>query len=297
MHDNRHIPVMLPEVLHWLAPQPGDTVVDGTIGLAGHARALAEIIGSNGRLIGIDRDPDALAIAKKTLADAPCRVHLAQGEAGDMVAILKALKIPAANRILLDLGVSSIQLDRPERGFSFQKDGPLDMRMDPSRGMSAEEWLADADEEEIARTLRELGEEPRARRIAKKIAAAKRQAPITTTGSLASIVMETVPGRGRVHPATRTFQAIRMRVNDELGCLERALAAARKSLAAGGRMAVLTFHSLEDRAVKRTFAAWVAEGDFVLPMKKAIPCGSAEGRENRRARSAKLRVIERVGLR
>jgi len=286
-----HEPVMVGEVMAWLAPAPGGRVVDGTVGLGGHAERLAGAVGPGGALLAIDRDPEALALARRRLAGAPCRVRFARGRFERMASWLERLGWGGADAVLLDLGVSSLQLDRPERGFSFRRDGPLDMRMDPTRGPTAADLVRDWSEEALADAFRRLGDERRPRRLARIVAEARRGRPITTTARLAELLSAGRPAGGRVHPATRAFQALRMAVNDELGALERGLAAAAEALRGGGRLAVLAFHSGEDRLVKRAFLAWEAEARGQRLHRKAIRPGRAECLANRRARSAVLRVF------
>lgn len=296
MSDNavhRHIPVMPVETLALLAPAPGWTVVDGTVGLGGHAGLFAEAIGSEGRMIAFDRDPEALALARLALADAPCRKDFVNAPFEEMGDRVKELGIERVDGVFLDLGVSSLQLDKPERGFSFMRDGPLDMRMSQGSGRSASDIVNSWPEADLDNLFRRLGEERFSRRLAKSIVAARAAGPIETTGELAKLAESVVPYRGKTHPATRMFQALRMEVNDELGTLSRGLAAAGRLLRPGGRLAVLTFHSLEDRLVKRTFLRWRDLGVATLVNARAVSCTRAEAKENRRARSAKLRAIEK----
>ena len=303
---------MLDEVVEGVAPRPGGRYVDCTFGRGGHTRAVLDRIGSDGRVLAMDRDPQAVAAARDLARSDPrlSVVHARFNAVGEVVgAAGLAGRIDA---VLMDLGVSSPQLGQPERGFSFLSDGPLDMRMDPGAGMSAAEWLARASEREIERVLRDLGEERAARRIARAVVAERtRGASVATTGRLAAIVASAVRRRGprpRVHPATRTFQAIRMHVNDELDELERGLAATPEVLAPGGRLVVLSFHSIEDRIVKRFM-----RGDGVVaalprglpvahtsrpagamtPLMRARRPRADEVAANPRARSAVLRVAER----
>lgn len=289
-----HVPVMPGEVLRLLDPQPGDTAVDGTVGLGGHARMVGEAIGKAGRLICFDRDPEALSRASEYLQSLECALDFINAPYESMRKEIPALGLEKVERIFMDLGVSSLQLDKPERGFSFMRDGPLDMRMDQSRGISAADIVNSWSAECLRDLFKTLGEERFSGRIAKRIVEARAAGPIVTTGELAKIAEDAVPFRGRIHPATRVFQALRMEVNDELGTLSRGLAAAGKLLRPRGRLAVLTFHSLEDRLVKRTFLRWRELGAVVLVTAKAVGCGREEAVTNRRARSAKLRVVERV---
>ncbi len=293
----QHIPVMPDEVLAWLAPQAGETVLDGTVGMGGHAELLLKAVGPQGRLIGLDRDSEVLQEAGRALAWAADRVTLLHANYSEAPAVLSRLGVPAVDRTLLDLGVSSWQIDRPERGFSHSRDGPLDMRMDPGQPLTAAELIANSSEQELVGVFRAYGEERNARRIARSIVEARANETIKTTGRLAELVRRSVRGRSRLHPATRVFQALRIAVNDELGDLERGLEGARGILTPGGRLVVVTFHSLEDRIVKRTFRAWAASGDFWLVRKKVVKPGRQECERNPRSRSAKLRVIERLPAR
>jgi 16S rRNA (cytosine1402-N4)-methyltransferase len=292
-----HRPVLLREVLASLELSEGLVVVDGTVGAGGHARAIVQAIGSGGVLVGLDRDSEILAAARALLAAdvgggrAGARVSLHHLPFSRMHEALAAAGQPRCDRVLLDLGVSSLQLDRPERGFSFMADGPLDMRMDGSQPTSAADWLATVGETELADTIFQLGEERHSRRIARHLVAVRGRPPNVRTGQLASLVVEALPGaarHGRIHPATRTFQAIRIRINDELGELERGLQAARDCLRPGGRLCVISFHSLEDRIVKHFLRA-----HFEVVTKKPIEASGDELRDNPRARSAKLRCAIR----
>jgi 16S rRNA (cytosine1402-N4)-methyltransferase len=286
-----HLPVMPDLTLRHLSPERGHAVVDGTVGLGGHSSLFAEAVGAEGRLVCFDRDTEALERARERLSGAPCRVDFVHAAFERMEEGLRGLGLAAVDRVFLDLGVSSLQLDKPERGFSFMRDGPLDMRMDQTRGESAADIVNAWPEEELAQLFKTLGEERFSGRIAKRIAERRREGSITTTGALSALIAEAVPFRGKINPATRVFQALRMRVNDELGTLSRGLAAAGKVLAPGGRLGVLTFHSLEDRLVKKTFARWEELGLAEPVTRKAVSCGREEAVSNRRARSAKLRVV------
>ncbi len=308
-----HIPVLLEETVAALAPRLGCVYVDGTLGQAGHASAVMRLAGPTGTLLGIDRDGEALARARANLArDAvPGRHVLAQGGHGDLADIAAANGIEAADAILLDLGVSSDQLDTPGRGFSFRADGPLDMRMRNDAGETAADLLARLGVDEMARLFRELGEERQALRVAKAIDRARREAPITGTLQLAEIVARAVGGAhtpGR-HPATRVFQALRMAVNDELGELRRAIAGGLSLLRPGGRLAIITFESLSDRVVKESFRAHCGREESLqqggsawrgeLPrtewiLRKAVTARPEETARNPRARSAKLRAVRKA---
>ena len=289
-----HVSVMVGEVMENLQPRPGDIAVDGTTGLGGHARVVASTLGPMGRMVCFDRDAEALRAASANLAGLECRLDYVNRPFEAISDELARLGIKGVDRILLDLGVSSLQLDKAERGFSFMRDGPLDMRMDQAHGDNASTLVNRLSVEELSDIFSKFGEERFSLRIAKRIVEKRGEKPITTTGELSLIVSSAVPGRGRTHPATRVFQALRMAVNDELGTLSRGLAGAGRMLNPGGRLAVLTFHSLEDRLVKRVFIRWKELGVAKLVNAKAISCSRDEARTNRRARSAKLRVVERL---
>ena len=289
-----HVPVMTDEVVAALHPEGGGTFVDCTVGVGGHARAL--LAGGATRLIGIDRDPAALAVAGDALAEWGGRVELVHGDYRDAPRFLDARGIETIGGAVADLGVSSLQLDGAGRGFSFQRDEALDMRMDTSQGLTAADLISDVAERDLADVIYRFGEERRSRAVARAIVAARREAPIRTTAQLASIVRRVVGRSGRIDPATRTFQAIRIWVNGELEGLDLFLRAVCARLRTGARFAVVTFHSLEDRPVKHTFRALAAEGEaFRLLTKKSRVPGEDETRSNPRARSARLRAIERVG--
>lgn len=305
--DFHHISVLPEETVSRLGVRPDGIYVDGTVGGAGHASMIAAQLTDGGRLIALDRDPDAIAVANKRLADYPATV--VNANFSEMRQVLDDLNIPQVDGILLDLGVSSHQLDTQERGFSYHMDAPLDMRMSQS-GVSAGDIVNTASEAELARILFEYGEEKYARSIAQRIVAAREAAPIMTTLQLAELIKAGVPARVRreKNPCKKSFQAIRIAVNGELDHLAAGLEAAFYSLKPGGRLAVITFHSLEDRLVKQKFAAWcqgctcpkefpvcicgkTPEGRLVN--RKPIEAGQAELDRNNRSRSAKLRVIER----
>ncbi len=291
-----HVPVMLDEVLEALAPGRGGIFVDATVGLGGHAAAVLR--GGATRLIGIDRDGEALAVARERLAEFEGRVALLHGDYRQLERLLDDAGAGRVDGILVDLGLSSFQLEAAGRGFSFQRDEPLDMRMDRTAGPTAADLLAALDERELADLVFTYGEERYSRRIARGIVAARAQAPIETTGRLAEIVRRAVPRKGysRIDPATRTFQALRIAVNDELEGLDRFVETACGRLAAGGRLATIAFHSLEDRVVKHTMRRLAGEegGQVRLVWRKARKPGEAEVDANPRARSAKLRAVERV---
>jgi 16S rRNA (cytosine1402-N4)-methyltransferase len=289
-----HVPVLLDEVIDFLKPKEKEHFIDGTVGQGGHAEAILERTSPSGRLLGIDRDPGNLSVAENRLARfAPRAVFVHDTYAH---AVQQALDhgFEQVNGILLDLGFSSAHIEDPKRGFSFMADGPLDMRYDPIQSFTADIIVNQYSEEELARLFRTLGEESRARQIAKAIVDARRKEKITSTLALAQLVASAVGGRrGKIHPATKVFQALRIAVNDELGQLERALPELIKLLAPGGRLAVITFHSLEDRVVKQFFAAH--DGKTLKNLtKKVVKPGAEEIRRNPRARSAKLRVAERI---
>jgi 16S rRNA (cytosine1402-N4)-methyltransferase len=290
-----HEPVLVEETVALLQPSRGGLFVDCTVGAGGHARSLLE--GGAARLLGLDRDREALDVAAETLRPWGERVELVHTDYRELDRVLDARGLTGIDGALADLGVSSMQLDEAGRGFSFRRDEPLDMRMDRSAGPTAAERLAEAGERDLANTIFEYGEERYARRIARAIVAARQTAPVATTGRLAQIVRSAVPRRGyqRIDPATRTFQALRIWVTRELDGLDGFLAQAAARLLAGARLAVITFHSLEDRIVKHAFRALAAGGAAlrVLTRKPVVP-GDAELARNARARSAKLRVIERL---
>jgi len=301
--------VLLHETVELLAPRPGGRYVDCTVGAGGHARAILEASGPDGRLLGLDADASALTLARERLTPFGGRVELVHANFRDVAAVARSRGFDGADGVLLDLGVSSMQLDTAERGFSFRADAPLDMRLDPSGGTTAAELIASLDERALADLIHRYGEEPRARAVARAIVAARRRGPIETTGQLAAVVSRVVP-RGRLHGATRTFQALRIAVNDELGALRQALLGAHDLLSDGGRLAVISFHSLEDRIVKQYVAAQArpcacpprtpvcvcGRQPRLAPItRKPVTPGPEELRTNPRARSAKLRVAARLG--
>jgi len=290
-----HEPVMTAETIALLDPSRGGLFVDCTVGLGGHARVLLEAGAS--KLLGLDRDPEALKIARERLEGFGDRVELVHADYRELGRVLDDRGVPGVDGALADLGVSSMQLDGEGRGFSFRRDEPLDMRMDQSQGPTAADLLDQVGEEELANLIFEFGEERYSRRIARAIVEARRHGSITTTGQLAQIVRRAVPRRGyqRIDPATRTFQAIRIWVNRELDQLEAFVVEACSRLLAGARFAVITFHSLEDRIVKHAFRA-LAQGRMALKIltKRPIVPGDTELDRNPRARSAKLRAVERL---
>ncbi len=291
MRNPVHRPVLLDEVVEGLDLRDGLVVVDGTVGAAGHAREIARAIAPTGVLIGIDRDEEILEHARKELAGSGVKTLLFHRTFAEIEECLTEAGATAADRVLLDLGASSLQLDSTDRGFSFMRDAPLDLRMDRSRGKTAAELLRRAPESELVRILRDLGEEPAARKIASAIVARRESEPITRTGDLAEVVARAVPPfrrRARIHPATLSFMALRMAVNDELPLLEAGLGEAVRRLRTGGRLAVISFHSLEDRRVK-TFMK-----QHMDPItRKPVTASETEVRANPRSRSAKLRIAVR----
>ena len=305
-----HVPVLADEVVKLLEPAPSDIVVDCTAGGGGHALFLADRLDSTGALVAIDQDPAALVATRQKLQNALPKVVVVQSNMRRLAALLDSVGVDRVNRILLDLGVSSHQFDDPGRGFSFRFDAPLDMRMNPAEGQSARELLANSSERELTRIIREYGEEPWAARIAKLIKNAR--IPIDTTGALSEIVKSAIPKRvwpRDINPATKTFQALRIAVNDELGALREALEQGIERLAVGGRIAVISYHSLEDRIVKQTFLRYSgrcqcppqlpecrcgAVKQVEIVTRKPIGPDAAEIATNPRARSAKLRVAQRV---
>jgi len=290
-----HVPVMTAEALEFLQPGHGGVFLDCTVGLGGHSRAMLEAGAS--RVIGIDRDLDALAQARATLAPWAGKADLVHSDYRAIDAVLDGLNVALVDGALADLGVSSMQFDEPGRGFSFQRDEPLDMRMDRSGGETAADLVAHSTERELADAIFQYGEERFSRRIARAIVAARAEQPIATTGRLAAIVRRAIPRRGpaRIDPATRTFQALRIWVNRELDGLDRFIETAARRLRAGARLVVIAFHSLEDRIVKHTLRALQQRDALVevLTRKPVVP-GDQEVERNPRSRSAKLRAAERV---
>lgn len=299
-----HRAVMMEEVLRFLAPQPGGFYCDATLGAGGHTEQILQRSAPGGRVYGIDRDPSALQIASERLAPFGDRFIPLHGRFGDVATLLAARGVPPLSGLLADLGVSSMQLDRPERGFSFQSKGPIDMRMDPGSGETALELIARISEESLAAILREYGEERHARRIARVLQSACASGELHDTHALAEVVARAVPSREpHKHPATRTFQALRIAVNDELRQLHQLLSAAPRLLAPGGRLVIISFHSLEDRLVKQHFqhaaivrehGAGAAESPppFVALCKKPVEPSAEEVQGNPRARSARLRAAQ-----
>jgi len=299
MEVSRHIPVMPKEVLSWLVRADSRIYLDCTVGYSGHAEQVLEASSPDSRLIGLDRDAAAIAASRNRLARFGDRVLLLHGHFMDLKQHLTASGIGQVDGILFDLGVSSLQLEEPARGFSFQIDGPLDMRMDQSMSGTAADLVNRWPEPQLADAIFQFGEERFSRRIARAIVRARERQPLATTKELVSVIEGAVPAnyrRGRIHCATRTFQAIRIAVNQELECLEPALRNAADVLSPGGRLCVISFHSLEDRIVKHTLRALSSKNDpalTVLTKKPQIPTRE-ESDVNPRSRSAKLRAAQRV---
>lgn len=307
-----HISVLPQETIRGLVTDPAGTYVDCTLGGAGHAGRIAARLTTAGRIIGIDQDAAAIAAAKEHLAAAVCRVDIVHDNFRNLEAILAAQEAPLVDGVLFDLGVSSYQLDTAERGFSYMQDAPLDMRMDPEAKLSAYEVVNEYEEADLARIFKEYGEERWSKRIAKFIAAARQEKPVATTGELVDLIKRAIPSAVRHasggHPAKRVFQAIRIEVNDELGILAEAFRTAVHHLKPGGRIAIITFHSLEDRIAKNTLRE-MARGCICPPelpvcvchhkpeiklLGRAIAASPEEIEENSRSKSAKLRIAERL---
>ena len=298
MKPTIHVPVMPQEVTEWLRPQDsGETTstrmfVDGTLGGGGHTRLLAALVGEHGRVLSVDRDPDAVQRAEVTLQGLP--ILVAQSSYADIPEILDQLEIDVVDGILIDLGLSSDQLEDPARGFSFNMDGPLDLRFDPTIGKSAAQFLQRIGPDDLANVIYQYGEERYSRRVARAICERQRKRPIERADELADIVRRSLPAAARnqkIHPATRTFQALRIAVNEELKQLEIALRRLPERLRPGARIVIISFHSLEDRMVKRAFQA---DARLTVLTRKPLTPSEAERAENPRSRSAKLRVAERV---
>lgn len=298
-HNTGHVPVLLDEVLALLAPCKRGVLVDCTLGLGGHASAILRAWEGEGCLIGMDVDEDNLRLAKQNLSEFGDRVRLFHANFGELPAVLAEVGATGVDAILADLGVASTHLDQAQRGFSFQADGPLDMRMDNRLGRTAADLVNTMDETSLADLIYEYGQERYSRRVARAIVQARMQRHISRTRELADIVMKAMPpavrrSRTGVHPATRTFQALRIAVNDELGVLDRLLANLPAVLNPGGRAAIISFHSLEDKRVKLSFNAWAETGTARRLTKKPIVATDDEVARNPRSRSAKLRGIERI---
>jgi len=307
MNDSPHQPVLYKEIIHALQPRRAGRYVDGTLGAGGHARGILEASAPDGQLLGLDVDPQALALARKNLAPYEGRIHLAQASYTSLSTQLALLQWDAVDGIVLDLGASSMQFDTPERGFSFMHDAPLDMRFGPHALMTAADLVNKYSERELADLIYQYGEERESRKIARAIVKAR---PLHTTRELVAVIESVSPRRGdRVHPATRTFQALRIAVNEELASIEEVLPQAVAALGTGGRLAVISFHSLEDRIVKDFFRE--QSKDLVNPPyeriyeverkaivkeinRKPITPRDEEIKDNPRARSAKLRIVEKT---
>jgi len=307
-----HQSVLLREAVDYLNPKVGKVYVDGTVGGGGHAGKILQRSSPDGVVIGIDKDPHVLGLARKLLHSFSTRAHLIQGNFSELPSILSMLNVPHVDGIILDLGLSSYQLEDSQRGFSFQNDGPLDMRMDPNTTSTAANLVNRLSEKDLAKMIRQYGEEKWARKIAAAIVTARNQNPISTTGQLAEIVAGCIPRAKyakKIHPATQTFQALRIAVNHELEDLESFLKIALDLLVRGGRLVIISFHSLEDRLVKQRFRYWGRE----CRCPKNVPVCSCEGKPlvriltkrpirpteqevlfNPRARSARMRVVEKV---
>ena len=291
-----HKPVLIDSVLSYLKLKAGDIVLDGTVGSGGHAEGILKTIGPQGFLIGLDQDEEAIKRTQNRLERMGGRFKLIQLNFRFLDQALSLLNFNKVNAVLLDVGVSTDQLEDSGRGFSFQKDGPLDMRMDRNQAQTAADLVNGLSQEELVMIFREYGEERYARQITQAIVRERAKAPLRTTGTLKKVVEEAVPARyrhGRIHPATRVFQAFRIAVNDELGALEETLPKAFDCLDFGGKLCVISFHSLEDRIVKRFFVKQKQAGSGKIITKKPVQPSDQEIQINPRARSAKLRVIER----
>jgi 16S rRNA (cytosine1402-N4)-methyltransferase len=309
MSAYQHRPVLLIEAVDALNIRPDGKYLDGTFGRGGHSREILARLSKQGCLLSLDRDPEAVAAGKEELGE-DSRCSVVQGDFADMERFVREWGVEEGlDGILLDIGVSSPQLDDPDRGFSFMGDGPLDMRMNPLQGVSAKEWLAEASERELTRVFREFGEERHARRIARSIVLARQKQRLESTGQLARLIEDTIGRREKnKHPATRCFQAIRIFINDELAQLAKGLEEAIKLLRPGGRLVVISFHSLEDRLVKRTIREAARPGQvrrnipqhpdhvpLLKPIGRAIKPSKTELSVNPRARSAVMRVAEKLG--
>lgn len=302
MNQASHRPVMVREVLHYLQPRDRGVYFDGTVGMGGHAAAILEASGPGSRLIGVDLDAEAVAAAEHNLGSFGPRIKIYHANYTELEYIARLAEVTSFDGIVLDLGVGSHQLDVADRGFSLDLDGPLDMRFDRSKGRPAGEIIRRINEKDLAGILDRYGEERRARGAARAIVRAREKSEITGTRELASIVARAIgpPGRWRIHPATRTFMALRIYVNDELAGLERFIGASARFLAPAGRIVIISFHSLEDRIVKTSFRGLSTRGadgrnpPFAILTKKPQSPDESEVAQNPRARSAKLRAIERI---
>ncbi len=289
--------MLLEEVLAFLALAPGKTIVDATVGTGGHSQKILERILPGGRLVCIDRDQESLEVARRRLQANAAACSFCYGTFADIDALLAREHIDRVDGVLFDLGISSFQLSNPARGFSFQADGPLDMRLDQNSYISAYDLVNNLNEEEISILLRNFGQERWHNRIAHRLIQERKKHPITTTGQLSEIIVRAVPSRYRhyrIHPATRTFQAVRIAVNRELEVLERTIEKTAGLLKPGGRMCVISFHSLEDRIVKQRFRQLHADGLLQILTRKPVIPGAQETRRNPSSRSSKLRVVERI---
>jgi len=299
MGERGHLPVLVEEVLEFLDCRPDRVYVDGTVGSGGHSRKILEKSSPTGRLIGLDWDAEAIERARKSLHSFEGRVVLSRENFRNLPSVLKTLSVPAVDGILLDLGVSTEQLESRERGFSFRWEAPLDMRMSQETETTAQDLVGDLSSEDLEALLREYGEERWARKIARNIVRRRQTAPIRTTGELVKAVEQSIPApRGRIHPATRTFQALRISVNEELDNLKAFLDAAPDLLRSKGRLCIISYHSLEDRIVKIFFRQWTRGGKgeekpFALLTPKPVLPEAEEVSRNPRARSAKLRAVEK----
>jgi len=301
MNRPQHVPVLLEAAMEYLNVRPGGVIVDATLGLAGHSAAIAKKLGGKGKLICFDRDPEAMAAAKVRMAEVAAELNAeGRAEMPEVVYIAKAfseavneIKPGSLDGLLADFGVSSLQLDEAHRGFSFRTDGPLDMRMDTRSGETAEQVVNQEDENELADLIYEFGEERRSRRIARAIVRAR---PITTTAELARIVSAAAPSMkgDKIHPATRTFQALRIRVNNELGEIQSLLKSAGSLLKPEGRLVLISFHSLEDRLVKDAFREAGRNKVFEVLTKKPVVAKEQEQMRNPRSRSAKMRAVQKI---
>ena len=296
MDRPQHVPVLLEEVLQFLNVRPGGVIADATLGLGGHSAAIARRLGSQGRLICFDRDPQAMALAKARLDEVRAELGSEMPEVrfeprafSEAAAVIEPGSLDG---LLADFGVSSLQLDEAQRGFSFRSEGPLDMRMDTRSGMTAEQVVNQLGEKELADLIYEFGEERRSRRIARAIVRAR---PISTTAQLAQVISAAAPPMkgDKIHPATRTFQALRIRVNDELGEIRTLLESAPSLLKPAGRLVLISFHSLEDRLVKDAFREGGRQGVYEVLTKKPVTATAEEEKRNPRSRSAKLRAVEK----
>ncbi|GAN34950.1 MAG: 16S rRNA (cytosine(1402)-N(4))-methyltransferase RsmH [Candidatus Brocadia sp. AMX2] len=294
-HNLLHEPVMVEEVLDYLCPQPGQIILDGTVGNGGHASRIMNKISPGGLLIGMDKDREILQIAKQYLSERECPFKLYHADYSDVDEVLRQAGVDMVHGVLLDLGASSLQFDQAERGFSFSKEGPLDMRMDRSRAGTAQDLIQRLSEKKLEELLRRYGEERWSRRIARAIRKEAEEAGITSTKQLAAVIERVVPrGKSKIHPATRVFQALRIAVNKEMEVLEVFLDKIHHYMIMGARIVIISFHSLEDRIVKNTFVERANQKIFKILTKKPVTPGVVEIERNVRCRSAKLRSAERI---